>query len=268
MSVMTTARPRAATTETGLGALVRHTGPLAGRNLVQLVNVRTVLSTVVFPLVFFFGFLAVLSRLLDAQGIDAANYLVPAVVVQAMFFAAIASAFFLAADRTSGMLARFRSMPIHRGSVIAARLVADAARSVIAVVVVVVAGMMMGFRFEAGFVAAVGFFVVAVCFALVLAAGTGTIGLVASDPEAVASTLMLPYLPLLMLSTAFVPADTFPGWLEPIVSASPVTATVDALRALAAGGPTATPMWKVVAWLVGLLAVFTVTAIRAFRRST
>lgn len=253
--------------ERGLGALVRHTRFLAVRNLRLFGNVRSLFSVVVFPLVFLFGFLAVLNRLLDARGIDAVTHLVPAIVVQAMFFSAIASAFFLSADRGSGMLARCRSLPIHRGSIIGARLVADAARATVATLVVVGAGYALGFRFEAGPFAALAFLVVAVAFALVLAAGAGTIGLASTDSEAVAATLTLPYLPLMILSSAFAPVEAFPDWLEPIVAASPVTATIEALRALASGGPTVGPLWQAGAWLVGLLAVFSYTATRAFRRA-
>lgn len=259
---------QAATSERGFGALTRHSVLLTGRNLRLFGNPSSVLSTVVFPLVFFFGFLAVLDRLLTARGIDAVAFLVPAVVVQAMFFSAIASAFFLAGDRVSGMLARWRSLPLHPGSVIAARLLADAARAVVAIGVVVVAGTVVGFRFEAGPLAAIGFVAVAVGFAVVLAAGAGTIGLSSTDPEAVAATLSIPYLPLIMLSSAFAPVDAFPDWLEPVVAASPVTVTIDALRALASGGPTFTPLWQAGAWLAALLVVFSITGARAFRSAT
>jgi ABC-2 type transport system permease protein len=78
----------------------------------------------------------------------------------------------------------------------------------------------------------------------------------------------LPYLPLLMLSTGFVPLEGFPGWIQPVVQWQPVSLTVDALRALSSGGPTAQPVARAVAALTVLLVGFGVLSTRAFRRAS
>ena len=78
----------------------------------------------------------------------------------------------------------------------------------------------------------------------------------------------VPYLPVLMLSSAFVPADRFPDWLEPVVQASPITKVVDALRALSGGGPTATVLPAALVWCIGLAVVFLVVGARRMKVAT
>ncbi|WP_101789805.1 ABC transporter permease [Nonomuraea indica] len=264
----TAAAARPLVTEKGPRNLLGQ-GLLLARRNVRLSSVADTVSTmVVFPVIFVFGFLAIFGRLLAARGVDYAQFLPPAIVVQWMFSVAISAAFFFAADRRTGMLARYRAMAINRGAVVVGRMAADSLRALLAIVVILAAGHVAGFRFQAGPLAALAFVALAVGFALTLSAGTSAVGLASRDPEAVSSTLHTVYLPLLMVSSAFVPADAFPAWIEPFVRAQPVTAVIDALRALADGGPTAGPVTRAVLWMAGLLALFSLAAVRAFRRAT
>ncbi|MEU4538683.1 ABC transporter permease [Streptosporangium sp. NPDC023825] len=255
-------------TERGLGNLARQGMLLAGRNI-RLTSVSDTISTmIVFPVIFVFGFLALFGNLVQVKGIEYAQFLPPALVVQWMFSVAISTAFFFASDRRSGILARYRALAINRGAVVVGRMAADVLRALLAIAVIVTAGYVAGFRFEAGPLAALGFVALAVGFALTLSAGTSALGLASKEPETVSSTLHLIYMPLLMISSAFVPADAFPAWLEPVVSLQPVTAVIDALRALAEGGPTAGPVTRALLWMAGLLVLFSLAAVRAFRRAT
>ncbi|MFI6394398.1 ABC transporter permease [Nonomuraea sp. NPDC050540] len=257
-----------ARSEAGLANLFGQGLLLAGRNIRLNSAADTVSTMVIFPIIFVFGFLALFGNLLRVRGIDYAQFLPPAIVVQWMFSVAITAAFFASSDRRSGMLARYRALAINRGAVVVGRMAADGVRALLAIAVIVATGYVAGFRFQAGPLAALGFVALSVAFALTISAGTGALGLASRDPESVSSTLHVIYLPLLMVSSAFVPADAFPGWIEPVVRHQPVTAVLDALRALAEGGPTAGPVVKALAWLAGLLAVFSAAAVRAFRRAT
>jgi ABC-2 type transport system permease protein len=250
-------------------SLISSSGLIMGRNLSLITrNPASIGSILVFPLIFLFGFFAVLSRSVEQLGIDYQQYLPPVIVVQAMFFTGISSAFFLADDRATGMLERLRAMPLHRAAVVLGRVGADGARSLVSMAVVLLAGTTLGFRFEAGAGAALGFVALALLFSITVATGCAIVGLTAPSAEAASSMLFLPYLPLLMLSTGFVPLEGLPGWIQPFVEWQPVSLTVDALRALAAGGPTATPVLQAVAMLVALFVVFAAFAARAFRRAT
>jgi len=239
---------------------------LAGRNLRLARTPQATVDSIVFPLVFLVAFLAVFDRLLGSRGVDGAQFLVPGVVVQAMMFTAFGPAFAFAQDRRSGLFDRLRTLPIRSAAVPLARLASDLARAVVSVVVVVAAGTILGFRFSSGPVLAIAFLVVAVAFGLCMCVGAMTIGLRAPTPETATAVMSLPYLPLLILSSALVPADAFPGWLEPVVRFSPVTAVVDLLRACSDKGPSAGQVTLTAGWLVVLAAGFGVLASRAVRR--
>ncbi|HKT06013.1 MAG TPA: ABC transporter permease [Rugosimonospora sp.] len=238
---------------------------LAGRAWRLTRTGPALVAMLVTPLVFLVGFLVVYARLLTGYGVNAAQYLPPAVVVQAMMLTAIATASAVGEDRTSGILARLRTLPLRATAVPVARLSIEGVRALVSSAVVVAAGYVAGFRLH-GVLDGAGFLALAVGFALALCFGTATLALVVAQPESVYPLLYLPYLPLLTLSTAFAPADAFPDWLAPVVRVSPVSAVADALRALAAGHAPAGTVGAAVAWIAGLGLVLGFTASRAFRR--
>ncbi|MFP8883763.1 ABC transporter permease [Streptomyces mangrovi] len=260
-------RPRAgASTEHGAGNLAAQGLVLAARNLRRGANAQSVVVYAVFPLVFVFGFLMLFGRVFEERGLDYAQFLTPAIVVQWMFTVANTSGVATASDRESGMLSRCRWMPVNRGAFVAGRLVSDVVWVLVAVVVIGAAGHLAGFRFQGPVLAVAGFVALAVAFALTLTAATTAVGLVSAGPEAASATLNLPYLVLILLSTAFVPASAFPDWLEPAVRASPVSSVIDALRSLASASPSAGEVWPALAWIAGLLAVGVWAATKAFGR--
>jgi ABC-2 type transport system permease protein len=226
------------------------------------------MGAVIFPLVFFFLFNVVMRKVMTARGFDYAQLLPSTVVAQAMFFTAMSSAYYVADDRLSGMTQRLRSMPIHRAAPIMARSLGDVSRASISVVVLVLVGVAAGMRFRAGIPAIGGFLLVALVFGAVTALGMGLIGYRAPSAEAAASIASVPYLPLIMLSNGFAPVEDFPGWLQGFVEHQPVTRTIDLLRALSGGGPTAEPFAWWSAWMLLLAVVFAVLAGRAFGRAS
>ena len=245
------------------------TTALAARNLTKMRrNSASVIGAVVFPILFLVLFNTVLNRAMTGIGIDYVQYLPPAVTVQAMFFAAMSTAFYLTDDRASGVFARCRTLPIGRLSPLVARALADLTRAAVSLLVVLVVSMLLGFRFRAGVLPALGYGVLALGFALVLILGCGLVGLYAKNAETAVVLVEVPYLPVLMLSSAFVPADRFPDWLEPVVQASPITKVADALRALSGGGPTATVLPAALVWCIGLAVVFLVVGARRMKVAT
>ncbi len=248
-----------------LAGLANDVRVLAERDLKQVFKPGALLGTIGFPLIFLIMFYAVLHRMLHDRGIDFGRYVTPTVVVQALMFIAIASAVSFGVDRSSGLLSRWRCLPISDSAVAFARVLVVAAEAVTATAVITIAGHLVGFRFSAGIVAGTGFVLIAVLFAVTVSAGTAIVGLTMRDPEAMTAVLNLPYLPLLVISTGFVPLKQFPHWLQPVVHWSPVSATVDALRALSAGPPTFDALWPALAWFAGMAVVFGWAATRAFR---
>lgn len=240
---------------------------LAGRQgLIMRRRPASVASAVVFPMVFTLLFFTVFGRVMERIGIDYAQYLLPAVVLQAMFFTGMSAAILAAEDASGGMLARLRTLPVSRAAPFVGLVVAEVARALISLVVLVPLGLLLGFRFHAGPFAAIGFVAITLTFAATACAGYIALGLRVSSPDAAQAMVMLPYFPLLLVSNAFAPVDRFPGWLQPVVRNQPVSQVCDALRALADGGRTARPVVEALAWLVVLFGVFTVAAARGFGR--
>ncbi|MEM8902927.1 MAG: ABC transporter permease [Actinomycetota bacterium] len=225
-------------------------------------NPASVLGAVVFPLLFFALFNVVLRRVMDAQGFDYVQLLPPTIVVQAMLFAGMSSAYYVADDRLSGITERFASLPIGRAAPAIGRALGDLARAAVSLVVVIGVGVAAGMRFDAGLVWIPLFVLVALLFSLAVALGMGLLGLSASSPEAAVSLATIPYLPLLMLSSGFAPIENFPDWLEPIVRNQPVTVTIDALRALAGDGDISSTVPVALAWTVGLAVLFAAVGVR------
>jgi ABC-2 type transport system permease protein len=221
---------------------------------------------VVNPLLFLGGFDLLFGRVFAAEGVRYGQFLTPAIVSICGLFIGQDAGNRLAADRRSGLLARYGSMPIWMGCVLAARLTADAARVLCSVIVTVLIGSLMGFRLESG-PSAVAFLGISVAFGVALVSLGASLGAASPRVHALQPIIFLPLLLLFQISTALVPAQDLTGWLRPVSSASPFSAVIDALRGLSGGGPAASSAWPAVIWCGVLILVFTALGGRALRRS-
>ncbi len=249
-------------------SLVADSALLGARSITKASrNPASIMGAILFPLLFFALFNVTMRRIMDAQGFDYVQLLPSAIVAQAMIFAAMSSAYYVADDVVSGVLQRLRSMPIHRGAPMFGRAIADLVRAAVSLAVLVVVGVATGMRFNAGLVWLPVYIGVALLFAIAAALAMGLLGYVAGSPDNAVSIASIPYLPLLMLSTAFVPVEDFPGWLQPFVEWQPVTAVIDALRALTGDGDITSTVAASVVWSIGLVVVCGYLGVRAMRRS-
>jgi hypothetical protein len=150
----------------------------------------------------------------------------------------------IAEDLASGMIDRFRALPIAAAAVLAGRVAADAVRNLFVVALMIAVGSAMGFRFHAGPAAALA----AVAFALAVSVGLAfswlnlLLGLLVRNPESAGLAGIFPVIILVFTSSMLVPVATMPGWLQAFANVNPVTALVDALRVLCLGGPAAVPV--------------------------
>lgn len=231
-------------------------------------NPGTILGAVLFPVLFFGLFDLVLGRIMEARGFDYQQLLPPSIVVQAMFFTAMSSAYYVADDRRSGVIARFRSLPIHRSAPLIGRAVGDLSRATVSVIVITGLGLATGMRFERGWAWASAYLGIALLFSLAVSLGMGLIGYSAPTPEAAASIASTPYLPLIMLSSGFAPVEDFPDWLEPVVRYQPVTVVIDALRATTGTSNLGETIPLALAWCLGMVVVFAALGGRALDRAT
>lgn len=224
----------------------------------------TVIQPVLFVLMFRYVFGGAIP--VDVPG-GYVNFLLPGIIGQTAAFATFGTAIALAMELQKGVIDRLRSMPMARSAVLAGRLVADTARMVFTILIIVAVGYAVGFRFQNGFPAAVAMVLLATLFGACMACIAAFTGLAIKDEEAVQAFGMIWLFPLTFLSSAFVPIRTMPGWLQAFANNQPVTFVVDTMRALALGGPVQADLWKSVAWLAAILVVFAPLSVRAYRRA-
>ena len=172
----------------------------------------------------------------------------------------------LSADLRSGILVRFRTLPMARVAVLGGRTVADLARNLLVVAVMVGVGFAVGFRSTqgaAGLAAALG---LVVAFAYAISWLFVALGLRVSDPDAAQAAGVPVMFLLVFTSSGFVPLSSMPGWLQAIGAHQPVNALVNAERALILGGPAAHDVLTSLAWSAGILLVFAALSARTYAR--
>lgn len=223
-----------------------------------------VLTSILAPAVFTVGFYLPLNAVMTFFGFGMSSYaqfLLPLIVMQALAFTAISTAFRAATDAVEGINRRFGAMPIGIGVPLAARMSATAVRFVISLAAALVCGYIIGFRFEGTAWHTAGFIGFAFLIGVALSVGADLLGTLSSSPEATTQALMLPQLILGMLSVGFAPADQFPEWIQGFVRNQPVSQWVIGMRALAgdssgnAGEVTWSVMGPPLAWVFGMIVV-------------
>jgi len=162
-------------------------------------------------------------------------------------FASAITAAGLASDLRNGILDRFRSLPIARSGYLIARILADTARMLLTVALIVIVGLALGFRFSGGFPAGLAGLGLVLAFGMAFAWIGAATALAVRDPEAVQMLWFVSLMPLIFASSIFASPSRMPGWLQPVVRANPLTVVADATRGLLLGGPVATPVLHAVA---------------------
>ncbi len=127
----------------------------------------------------------------------------------------------IATDMTTGVIDRFRSLPMSRSAVLAGRTMADTCTSAVAVVVVGVTGYLVGWRINNGIPDALFAFALLLLFAFAISWCGACLGMVMTNVEAAQATAFMVFLPLTFVSNAFVPTQGLPGWLQPIANWNP-----------------------------------------------
>jgi ABC transporter DrrB family efflux protein len=258
---------------------VERRGPIAGgiadslavawRNLITYRRLPQLLVfSTIQPVIFVVMFRYVFGGAIDVPGdIPYVDFLMPGIFVQTAVFGSIAAAVGLAADLKTGILERFRALPMSRAAVLAGRTTADLARNVFVVVLISVVGFAVGFRIHTNAMAFVAGMGLVLLFSWALSWVFATLGLAVRDPEAAQAAAFPIIAPLVFASTAFVPLETMPGWLQVFAEHQPVSVTASAVRALVIGGPTADLVLRSIAWSVGIILVFAPIAVRRYRRT-
>ena len=198
--------------------------------------------------------------------VDYLPFLVPGVLVITALQGAQQTSMGLAADLAEGVTDRFRSLPMSQVAVIAGRTLADAIRNVVGLILLSVLATIMGYRFDSP-IGAIGAVAVATGIGWAFSWLGAALAAAIRQPDMVGMLSMFWLFPLMLASTAFAPADTMPGWLQPFVRYQPISTATDAVRGLANGAASGTDIALALGWTAGLLVVFVPLSIGLYRRA-
>ena len=261
-------------------------GPVAGwlgdvhavlvRNLLQLRRSPEIIAfSLTQPIMFVLLFTQVYGGAVHVQGSDYTQFLMAGVFGQTIVFGSMTSGVYMAEDLKEGIIDRFRTLPMAPSAILMARTLADLAVAACSVIVMLIAGFIVGWRFHAGLgnflLGVLLLLVTAWCFSWVMV----LLGVTVPNPQSLQSISTVVVLPVSFVSNAFVPSETLPDWLRGIAEWNPLSSLVQAVRMLFGNLGTAPipDVWPlqnsvaaiVIAWVV-LLAVFPALTAVVFRR--
>ena len=254
----------------GVAWVVQDALTITRRNLIHYVRIpESLFFSSVQPVMFVLLFRYVFGGAINPPpGVRYVNYLIPGIFVQTVAFGAVATSIGLAEDLHKGLVERFRALPMARSAVLAGRTVADLVRNVFVVLLITGVGYAVGFRVQTNPLAFVAGLLLLLLFAYALSWGFALVGLSAPNSET-AQVMAFPILfPLTFASSAFVPVQFMPSWLQGFANHQPVSVVANAARALMLGGATASLVWQTVAWSGGILLVLVPLSVRRYRRIT
>lgn len=201
------------------------------------------------------------------------EFFIVGIFVQTLAFGAMSTSIGVIGDMKEGVVDRFRTLPIARGSIILGRSIASLAESTIAIMVMSVCGMIIGWSAHNGFIHAVEGFALLAAFAFAMISFGTWIGLRVRSVGTAQSIALATVFPLTFASNAFVPTDNMPAVLRFIADWSPVSAMTAAVRglfgnpnpiAVDAPWPLQHPVVAAILWCAGLSLLFLTLAIRRY----
>jgi len=193
------------------------------------------------------------------------EYILPGILVMSVLFTTVYSGVSLNTDLTKGVVDRFRSLPIWRPAPLVGALLGDTARYLVAGTVIVVLGVILGYRPDAGVPGVVAAMALVLVFAFGLSWVFTTLGLLLRSPNAVMNAGFMGIFPLTFLSNVFVDPETLPAALEWFVNVNPISILADASRGLMEGGAQGSDIAISLAVAAALTLVFAPLTTRLYR---
>jgi ABC-2 type transport system permease protein len=249
-------------------SLVNESLVFAGRHLSRWRTEPVIpIQSLVFPtLLLIIYYLLVGESMVTMTGTDNLAGLVPMCVLAGGMIGALGAGFAVPFECASGLLSRLWTFPVHRASAIIGRLLAEAARTLLAAALITVVGVGLGLRFEGGLLAVIPFLLVPVLVVVVFALVVLSVALVAGPEPNVAFTwLATGSIGLVFGSSGVAPVEMYPSWLRPFIEYQPMSPAIESMRAFAEGESALWPMTLTFAWLIGIAAVFGPLAVRNYR---
>ena len=232
-------------------------------------NPELLMFATIQPIMFIVLFVYVFGGSITAPGYDDyKQYQLPGIFAQTVLFNSSFTGVGIADDLSKGIIDRLRSLPMYQSAVLIGRTLSDVGRNIVTFAVMFGVAFAIGFRIEGTIVQAVGATLLLFAFSYAFSWIQALIGLSAGSVEAANSAGFIWMFPLTFVSSAFVPVETMPGWLQPIATNNPFTIVTNATRALYNGHDPGSDLWVALAWAVGITVVFAVLATRKFASTT
>lgn len=264
----------------GLRRNLTHTAVITKRNVLRNIRLPQLLVfATIQPVMFLVLFNYVFGGAITQGGPAAAagtyiNWLIPGILVQSAVFGATQTSVGLAEDLGAGVIDRFRSLPMARSAVLTGRTNADVLRNFWVLSLMLGVGFLLGWRFEQGFAKMALGVLLVLLFAYSMSWVMACLGLAIKDTEAVQVAGFLPIFPLVFASSVFVPTDTMPSWLQVFADNQPISIIANAVRSLMLpaealpiiGLDQGPLIWKSLAWIAAITAIFAPLAVRLYRR--
>ncbi len=234
-------------------------------------NTDQLLGTFFQPIMFLVLFAAVFGGAIKGSlpaGINYLDFLMAGIIVQTVAFGSTTTAVAICNDLQKGIVDRFRSLPMSNLAVLNGHVISDLLRNSLSTVVMLLTGLVIGFRSNATFVDWLFIAGILLLFTLAFSWLMAIMGVYAKSVEAVQWLTFIIIFPLTFASSAFVPADSMPHYLQIFAENQPITQVINAVRALMLDTPIGNHAWMSVIWSVGTLIVAIPVTAFLFKRKS
>ncbi|MCG0284486.1 ABC transporter permease [Streptomyces sp. PSAA01] len=225
----------------------------------------TIVTTAITPIAIMLLMVYVLGGAIETGSDNYVNYLLPGVLLIAIATGVAYTAARLFTDMKSGIFERFHSMPIARSAVLWAHVLTSLVANALSALIIVLVGLLIGFRTSAGVLAWLAVIGILALFTLALTWLAVIAGLTAKSVEGSAG-FSFPLIFLPFISSAFVPTNTMPSAVRAFAENQPVTSIVNTVQDLFAERPVDSDIWIALAWCVGILVLTYILAMIIYRR--
>ena len=248
---------------------------LARRSILQTLRVpQLIVFVAIQPIMFVLLFRYVFGGAIRVPGGQYVDFLMPGIFVQTMAFGGITTGIGLAEDMQRGLIDRFRSLPMSSSAVLTGRTIADLARNLFTITIMLVVGFAVGFRPRGTVLEFLLGMLVLTGFSFAFSWISALVGILVRSVEAAQSGAFIWLFPLTFASSVFVPVSPMPTWLQGFAERNPVTTLSNSLRGLFHVDPTMTAadtrlaVLQSAAWILGILVVFVPLSVARYRRTT
>lgn len=232
-------------------------------------NADQLLGTFFQPIMFLVLFATVFGGAIKGAlppGVSYLDFLMAGIIIQTATFGCSTTAVAICNDLQKGIIDRFRSLPMSNLAVLNGHVISDLLRNTISTLVMILTGLLIGFRSHAGIIAWLEIVGILLLFTLAFSWLAAIVGVIAKSVEAVQWLTFIIIFPLTFASSAFVPTESMTPVLKAFAIHQPITQTVEAVRALMLGTPIGNYGYGAVIWNLGILVVAIPLASWLFRR--